>query len=272
MGGKSDIEPAHRPRNGAKTTSSPRNAEPAVGSWAGLLVGFAVLCAVLFGTSAADASGRWGLAILAAVLLTAVAVEKLGHRGSTVDVLRRLGLGRPGGRALLVAAAVSGVVLLVFPLTAAISGAAVQPRPDWLWLLLGIFAFHGLAEELVWRGFTFRRLREGRSFWSATWWTMPLIAASHLPIVFTLGPGVGVGAMAVAAVTSMPFAYLYETGGRTIWAPALVHTAIDTFKLVVIPAAALTTFSLLIIVVSLTVPLLALAAPRRLLTPVGDDS
>ena len=44
-----------------------------------------------------------------------------------------------------------------------------------------------------------------------------------------------------------------------------MHTAIDTFKLVVIPAAALATFSVLIIVVSLTVPLLALAVPRRFL-------
>jgi membrane protease YdiL (CAAX protease family) len=164
---------------------------------------------------------------------------------------------------------VSGVVLLVFPVTAAVSGTAAQLRPDWLWLLIGLFAFHGMAEEPVWRGFVFRRLREGRTFWSAMWWTMPLIAVTHVPIVFTLGPAVGVGAMAVAAVTSIPFGYLYETGRRSIWAPALVHTAIDTFKLVVIPAAALATFSVLIIVFSLTVPLLALAIPRRLL---GDDT
>jgi membrane protease YdiL (CAAX protease family) len=137
---------------------------------------------------------------------------------------------------------VSGVVLTVFPLTAAVSGAPVHLRPDWLWLLIGLFAFHGLAEELVWRGFAFRRLREGRSFWAAVWWTMPLIAATHVPIVLTLGPAIGVGAMAVAAVTSIPFAYLYETGRRSIWAPGLVHTAIDTFKLVVIPAVAVATF------------------------------
>ena len=46
----------------------------------------------------------------------------------------------------------------------------------------------------------------------------------------------------------------------------MLHTAIDTFKLVVIPAAALPTFSLLIIVASLTVPLLALVVPRDVLT------
>jgi membrane protease YdiL (CAAX protease family) len=122
-----------------------------------------------------------------------------------------------------------------------------------------------LAEELVWRGYAFRRLREGRSFRAAVAWTMPLIAASHIPIVVTVGPAIGLGAMLVAAVTSIPLAYLYETGNRSIWPPALVHTAIDTFKLVLIPAVALSTFSLLIIVVSLTVPLLVLAAPRQLL-------
>lgn len=231
-------------------------------SWLPLLAGFAVLCGVLLGTSAVDATGRWGVAILAAVLVTAVVVEQVEHPSSVPDVLGRLGLGRPGGRALAVAASVSGLVVLVFPVTAALSATAIPLRPDWPWLLIGVFAFHGVAEELVWRGFAFRRLREGRSFAAATTWTMPLIAITHVPIVVTIGPAVGVGAMAVAAVTSIPLAYLYETGRRAIWAPAAVHTAIDTFKLVVIPAAALPTFSVLIIVVSLTVPLLALAVPR----------
>jgi hypothetical protein len=44
---------------------------------------------------------------------------------------------------------------------------------------------------------------------------MPLIAAAHIPIVITLGPAVGLGAMAVAAVTSIPFAYLCETGRQS---------------------------------------------------------
>ena len=42
-----------------------------------------------------------------------------------------------------------------------------------------------------------------------------------------------------------------------------MRAAIDTFKLVVIPDAALTTFSLLLSAFSLGVPLLALAVPRR---------
>lgn len=247
------------------TTATGRPAVGSLRSWLGFLAGFAVLCGVLLATSALDATGRWGLAILGAVLVTGVGVEMAHRRTSVAGAVRRLGLGRPRGRALALAAVVSGLVLLVFPATAAVSGAPVSLRPDWLWLLLGVFAFHGLAEELVWRGFAFRRLRVGRSFRAAVLWTMPLIAVTHVPIVITVGPAVGIGAMAVAAVTSVPLAYLYETGGNTIWAPALVHTAIDTFKIVAIPAVALSTFSVLVIAVSLTVPLLALAVPRRLL-------
>ena len=131
----------------------------------------------------------------------------------------------------------------------------------------------------MWRGFAFRRLRAGRSFGSAVAWTMPLLAATHVPVLVGSGPAVGGAAMLVAAVTTVPLAYLYETGRGTVWAPALVHTAIDSFKLVVVPAAALTTFSLTVAAFALVVPVLALAVPRRVLvdrsaagnvgTPVG---
>ncbi len=93
---------------------------------------------------------------------------------------------------------------------------------------------------------------------------MPLLAATHLPVLLTNGVLIGAGAMVVAAVTTIPLAYLYETGGHTIWAPALVHTAIDSFKLVTIPGAATPLFSSLLIATSLLVPMVALAFPRRL--------
>ena len=157
------------------------------------------------------------------------------------------------------------MLLFVYPLTTAVTGAAISLRPDWPWLLIGIFAFHGLAEELVWRGYAYRRLRVGRSFRAAVLWTMPLVALAHVPILITSGPVVGIAALTVAAATSVPLAYLFDTGRSTIWAPAVVHTAIDSFKLVVVPAAAATTFSLLLSAVSIVIPLLVLAVPRRVL-------
>ncbi len=236
-------------------------------SWLRFLIGFTLLWGVLAGISEIDATGRWGLAIFAAVATAALIVEVILYKAPVRAAVRHLGLGRPNGRALAVAAAVSALILLVYPLTTAVTGADIRMVPNWPWILLGIFAFHGLAEEIVWRGFAFRRLSSGRPFRTAVLLTMPLIAAAHIPVVVNNGVVVAIGAMLVAAVTSIPFSYLYVTGRCTVWAPALVHTAIDTFKLVVIPAAAITTFSMLLIAVSIVVPLLALAVPRRLLKP-----
>ena len=144
------------------------------------------------------------------------------------EAVRTLGLGRPNRRALLWAAAASIAVLAVYPVARALTGAQFTLVADWPWILLGLFAFHGLAEELVWRGFVFRRLSAGRSFRAAVLWSMPFVALAHVPIFLRSGPVVAVGALAVAAVTSVPLSALYLRGNQTIWAPALVHTAIDS--------------------------------------------
>ena len=68
---------------------------------------------------------------------------------------------------------------------------------------------------------------------------------------------VGLAAMIVAAVTTLPFAYLYELGGRTVWAPALVHAAIDTFRALTVDPADTMVFSLYVSAVALVVPLVA---------------
>jgi membrane protease YdiL (CAAX protease family) len=232
-------------------------------AWVRFLVGFGLLWTVLAGAAQLDPTAAWGVAVLAAVLVVGVVVEGVLH-GSRRP-LRRLGFARPPTRGLWLAAGVSAAILLVYPLTGAVTGTSITLRPGWPVLLVGVFALHGLAEEIVWRGYVFRRLRVGRSFPAAAVLSMPLIAVTHVPIAVAAGPVIGLGAMAVAATTAVPLAYLFETGRGTVWAPAIVHTAIDSFKLVVIPAAALTTFSLLLVAVSLLVPLLALAVPRRVL-------
>jgi hypothetical protein len=48
------------------------------------------------------------------------------------------------------------LVLLVSPVMVAVSGTAIHLRPNRPWLLIGVLAFHGLAEELVSRGYAFR--------------------------------------------------------------------------------------------------------------------
>jgi membrane protease YdiL (CAAX protease family) len=223
------------------------------------LLGFLILWAVLAGTSAGDPTARWGPLVLLAVAASAFAVSRWLFGTSAREAVRALGLGRPTGRSLAVSAVVSFLVLLVWPTTALVSGAAIALRPDWPVLLLGVFALHGLAEEMVWRGYVFRRLSARRAFWPAVGWSMPLIAATHIPIVVAAGPAIGLSAMLVAAVTTIPLSRLYVLGGGTVWAPALLHTAIDAFKLVALPAAAQAVYPGLVIGFGLAAPLLVLA-------------
>jgi hypothetical protein len=88
---------------------------------------------------------------------------------------------------------------------------------------------------------------------------MPLIALTHVPII--LGNGLAVGGLAVvtAIVTCLPLAHLYDRGGRTVWAPAIVHGLIGTWQLFerTFPVE----FSVLILAGSIVTPLLAFAFP-----------
>jgi len=244
------------------TTATPR---PAVGrsaaTWARFLLGFLVLWAVLAGTSAGDPTARRGPVVLAVVVAASLGVSRGLYRLPLREAVRTLGLGRPDRRSLAVSAVLSALVLLWWPATALLNGAPIPLRPDWPVVLIGILTLHGLAEELIWRGYVFRRLAQGRSFWPAVLWTMPLIAVTHVPIVVTAGPAIGISAMLIAAVTSISLGRLYALGGGTLWAPGLLHSAIDSFKLVVVPAAAMPVSSILIIGFSLVVPLLVLAVP-----------
>ena len=187
----------------------------------------------------------------------ALVVERVLYGTRPSVALRALGFGRPDARACLLALAVSVPVLVVPAVVAGVTPAlrlAVAARGD--------LRVPRLAEELVWRGYAYRRLRTDRTFGRAVVASMPLVVAAHVPIVFGSGLAVGGAAMVVAASTTVAFAHLWEMGRGTIWAPALLHTAIDSFKLVVLPPGSTVTFSLVLAAVSATVPLLVLAVPR----------
>ena len=242
-------------------------------TWLPFLVGFGLLWGSLALLGGFVTFGLWGMPIFLVVALLAVVVQRVLFGTPWSSWVSTLGLGRAHWRGILLALVISALVLLVFPLTTLVTGAQLQLVNDWPLILIGLFAFHGLCEELVWRGYAFRRLRVGRSFTRAVLWTMALLALTHIPIIIQGGPIVGIGAMIVAAATSIPFAYLYETGRNTIWAAAIVHTAIDSFKIFVVPPAATMTFAMLLIVISIGVPLLALAVRRRHLVPqLAEDA
>jgi hypothetical protein len=56
---------------------------------------------------------------------------------------------------------------------------------------------------------------------------------------WTLPWPVALAAVLLSAVLSFPLAYLFELGGRTIWAPAIVHFVVQgAIKLITVPGPA----------------------------------
>jgi len=237
---------------------------PVVGvrGWAGFVVGFALIWATLQLTSSPVPFLLHSAAACVATAVCAVVVVRVLWRVPARSAPLAVGLGRPAPPGLVVAAAVVVLCVAGYLLFTPLTGRTLGTPPGWLGLLLGVFLFNGVAEELAWRGYVFGALREGRTFWRAVLLSMPLLALTHVPIVLSSGLLVGIVAMVVAAVTTLPFAYLYELGGRTIWAPALVHAAIDTFRALAVAPADTVVFSLYVSAIALVVPLVAFPLGR----------
>jgi hypothetical protein len=113
----------------------------------------------------------------------------------------------------------------------------------------------------VWRGYAFSWLRARHPFWRAIAWSVPLIALTHAPIILSNGVAIGSLAVLSAAVTCLPFAYLWERSGRTVWAPAILHGLIGMWQLFERPFDA--EFSAVILLASIVTPLSAFLFRNR---------
>jgi membrane protease YdiL (CAAX protease family) len=102
-------------------------------------------------------------------------------------------------------------------------------------LLIGLFAQAGIAEETLFRGYLFGHLRRRHTFWRTAALSMPPFVAVHLTMFVHLPWPVALASLLLAATIACPLAWLFELGGRTIWAPALLHAVVQgALKLVVV--------------------------------------
>jgi len=211
-------------------------------------------------TSAAIALFAAGGVLFLSSLLTST--------GTTAERAQRLGLGRAKPRALLAASVAGALVITTYVVGAALLGTELTLRSDWPSVLVGALLFHGLAEELVWRGCAFAHLRDRYPFWRAIAWSVPLIALTHVSIIASNGIAVGALAVLTAAVTCLPFAYLWEQAGRSVWAPAILHGLQGTWQLFERNYG--DGFKFLILGASLVVPLTAFLFRRSFFEPSRD--
>jgi membrane protease YdiL (CAAX protease family) len=238
--------------------------------WARLV--FAVLAVYLLFQWSAGAlgsvRGEAGLVVAAIVVAATAACERFLFARRPAAVLPALGFGRARRWGMAVAIAISAALLSVIPIFAAATDTPVTLRSDWLWLVPGLFAQAGIAEEALFRGFLFGHLRESRSFWRAATLSMIPFLVAHLYLFFTMPASVAAFAVALSVVLSFPLAQLFELGGRTIWAPAVVHAVVQGgLKIVDVPEEVVARLAALWMAACALLPLPVLLMQRP---PIGS--
>ncbi|MBC7769754.1 MAG: CPBP family intramembrane metalloprotease [Phycisphaerales bacterium] len=210
-----------------------------VAGWTRLLGGFVILLGLLQGPAAALGSlrGEWGLAVAAVTVGGALLVQRALFASHSTKAITSLGLAAPRPRGVWAALAVCCLVLCAYPLFLLPTGAAFSTYPNALWLALGIFLQGGVAEEIVFRGYLYGHIRRRHSFWRAALISTVPFATAHLYMFTTMAWPIALAALVISVLLSFPFAWLYELGGRTIWAPAIAHAVVQgAVKLLVIDA------------------------------------
>ena len=226
--------------------------------WVRLVTGLAVVFLLFHWSADALKSdrGQHGI-ILALIVLPATAAAQWSlHRGAGRSKWPALGLGWPRARALAAAVAITLALWLVAFLFVLARGLTVWFYPRWLYLLPGLFAQAGVAEEVLFRGYLFGNLRIGRTFWRAALLSMLPFTAVHLILFFSMPWPIALAAVLLAVIMSFPLACLYEVGGGTIWASALLHFVVQGTVKVLVVSPEPATFALAWMIASGLVPLL----------------
>ena len=103
--------------------------------------------------------------------------------------------------------------------------------------MAGLFAIHGIAEKVLFRGFAFHNLRVGRTFGRAPLLSLVLSGIAHLYLFTYMPSALALFATFLSFASAYPLAYLFERGNNTIWAPAVLHTQVHAISFSVIPEA-----------------------------------
>jgi membrane protease YdiL (CAAX protease family) len=179
-----------------------------------------------------------GFLVASGVLVAAaVSLDMLLFRRTLPSTWRNLGFARPEMRTLVITTLIGALMMGFFPIFSLLTTASFAVPEDWVWDLVGLVAIHGIAEEVLFRGFAFHNLRVGRTFGRAAWLSLLLFAIAHLYLFTYMTPVLALFAIFLSLASAYPFAYLFEHCNNTIWAPAVLHTQVHAISFFVIPEA-----------------------------------
>ena len=242
--------------------------------WMRLTAGLVAVYALFhqLATVLGSTRGQAGIIVGAAVCLATIAAQVMLFGQRPRAAVRWLGLGRPSSAGLVAALAIGLLLVLVIPVFARVRGVSLEPYPGWLWLVPGLFAQGGIAEEILFRGYLFHHIREGRPFWRAALLALGPFAAVHLWLFVTMPWPVALASIALAVAVTPPLAYLFELGGNTIWGPAVLHFVIQgAVKVIQLPGEGGSVFPVVWMAACASLPWLVFLV-RRPVRPQRDLS
>jgi membrane protease YdiL (CAAX protease family) len=212
------------------------------------LSAFIILFALFYGLSllTSNFDWTWSRILICLVTVSGVTVAwSLIKNVSLAQSFRDVGFGIPNWRVMGIAVVISALMLVFFPLYSSLANVDLPLKSNWFWILIGIITGVGIAEETLFRGYVFGFLRETRTFMKAATLSMFLFGAMHLLLLLWLPLPVAIAAILLAIIAAYPTAYLFETGNRTIWPSAILHTTALATNLFEIPADLMIPLSLM---------------------------
>lgn len=189
------------------------------------LLGFILLWLLLDRSAAALGStrGEAGFVVLALVLAAAVLCECVLSSQRPGKAALALGLRWPRREAAVWTLALAAILLAYFPIFAMATDARLGLLPGAAALAVGMLAQGGLAEEVVFRGFVFRRFRVGRKFWRAASLAAVPFATIHALLFWQFDFAIAFSSLVLAVSMSFPMAWIFERSGGSVLAPAILH-------------------------------------------------
>ena len=230
-----------------------------------LLAGFVAAYALFQFAANAFVSDRGQAGILIALLVVAalILVEVSLFATSLRAAPRILGLGIPASTGMAAATFLGAALFALIPAFAFLSQIKLAMMSGWALMLPGLFAQAGIAEETLFRGYLFGRLRRGRKFWSAAFLSSLPFTMAHMVLFLVLPWPLALASVLLAVATSFPLAHLFVIGGNTIWAPAVLHFVVQGgLKIVSVPEAQASTLALIWFGGAALLPYLAFLVPR----------
>lgn len=240
--------------------------------WLKLLISMAAIFALFHWTATVLGSdrGQFGIIVGLLVVIAIIVAELILFRKSFKESVKAIGLTRSTKIGFLTAIVISVLMLLTVIVFAWVTDSSFGFYPNWYLLVPGLFFQAGIAEEALFRGYLFGHIRQKYSFWKAALFAALPFILVHLILFYSLPWAIAVASIFLSVLTSFPFARLFELGGNTIWAAAILHFVVQgTVKVLVVSGESDDFFPLFWIAVCAVIPLLVFAVPNPLKSPKG---